>query len=165
MMIAKAKPAGIRGVHVAVMIVAFFAVIIALDTLFVTLAIQSHPGEQVKNSYGLGIAYNKELARQVRQRALGWKLDAGLVDNNATFLVRLTDATGTPLSAMDVSLQMHVAGLRRDLEPVWLAERSPGEYATSVTIQRPAKVDAVIAVSRDRDAPVIFEAAKMLVLK
>ena len=62
-MIAKAKPAGIRGVHVAIMMVAFFAVIIALDTLFITFAIQSHPGEKVRNSYVLGLEYNKELAR------------------------------------------------------------------------------------------------------
>lgn len=164
-MIAKARPAGIRGVHVAIMMVAFFAAIIALDTLFITFAIQSHPGEKVRNSYVLGLEYNKELARQAEQRALGWKLDAGLVDDDATLLVRLTDAAGKPLRGMAVSARMHVAGVRQDLEPVWLAERSPGEYAMAAPLEGPAKVDAVIAVSRTRDAMAVFEASKTLVLE
>lgn len=164
-MIAKAKPPGIRGVHVAIMMVAFFAVIIALDALFITFAIQSHPGEKVKNSYVLGLEYNRELARQAEQRALGWRLDAGLVDDDATLLVRLTDATGEPLRGMAVAARMHVAGVRKDLEPVWLAERAPGEYAMAAPMQGPAKIDAVIAVSRSRDGAAIFEATKTLVLE
>jgi nitrogen fixation protein FixH len=164
-MIAKAKPPGIRGVHVAMMMVAFFAVIIALDALFITFAIQSHPGEKVKNSYVLGLEYNKELAKQAEQRTLGWTLDAGLVDDDATFLVRLRDAAGAPLGGMEVAVRMHVAGVRKDLEPVWLAERAPGEYAMAATMPGPAKIDAVIAVSRDREEPAIFEATKTLVLK
>lgn len=164
-MIAKAKPAGIRGVHVAIMMVAFFAVIIALDALFITFAIQSHPGEKVRNSYVLGLEYNKELARQAEQRTLGWTLDAGLVDDDATFLVRLTDAAGGPLRGMAVSARMHVAGVRQDLEPVWLAERAPGEYAMAAPLEGPAKIDAVIAVSRTRDGQATFEATKTLVLK
>ena len=164
-MIAKAKPTGIRGVHVAMMMVAFFAVIIALDALFITFAIQSHPGEKVKNSYVLGLEYNKELAKQAEQRTLGWQLDAGLVDDGTAFVVRLSDAAGEPLDGMEVAVRMHVAGVRKDLEPVWLVERAPGEYAMAATMQGPAKIDAVITVSRDREEPVIFEAAKMLVLK
>lgn len=164
-MIAKAEPPGIRGVHVAIMMVAFFAVIIGLDALFITFAIQSHPGEQVKNSYVLGLEYNKELAKQTEQRTLGWTLEAGLVDDDATFLVRLTDAAGAPLVGMDVAVRMHVAGVPKDLEPVWLAERAPGEYAMAATMAGPAKIDVVIAVSRDREDPAIFEATKTLVLK
>lgn len=164
-MIAKARPSGIRGVHVAIMMVAFFVVIIALDALFITFAIQSHPGEKVKNSYVLGLEYNKELARQAEQKALGWELDAGLVDDDTTLLVRLADASGEPLGGMAVAARMHVAGVRQDLEPVWLAERAPGEYAMAAPLQGPAKIDAVIAVSRTRDGAAVFEAAKTLVLK
>lgn len=164
-MIAKARPSGIRGVHVAIMMVSFFVVIIALDALFITFAIQSHPGEKVKNSYVLGLEYNKELARQAEQKALGWKLDAGLVEDDTTLLVRIADASGEPLGGMAVAARMHVAGVRQDLEPVWLAERAPGEYAMAAPLQGPAKIDAVIAVSRTRDGAAVFEAAKTLVLK
>jgi nitrogen fixation protein FixH len=163
-MIAKAKSTGIRGVHVAMMMVAFFGVIIALDALFITFAIQSHPGEKVKNSYVLGLEYNKELAKQAEQRTLGWTLEAGLVDDDASLLVRLTDAAGEPLEGMGVTVRMHVAGVRNDLAPVSLAERAPGEYAVAAMVQGPAKIDAVIAVSRRRDGPAIFEATKTLVL-
>jgi nitrogen fixation protein FixH len=164
-MIAKTRPAGIRGIHVALMMVAFFAVIIALDALFIAFAIQSHPGEKVRNSYVLGLAYNKELVKQAEQRTLGWELDAGLADENATFLVRLADAEGAPIEHMAVAVRMHMAGVRKDLETVWLAERAPGEYAMAATMQGPARIEAVIAVSRGREAPAVFEATKTLVLK
>lgn len=164
-MIAKARPTGIRGVHVAMMMVAFFAVIIALDALFITFAIQSHPGEQVKNSYVLGLEYNKELAKQAEQRTLGWRLDAGLVEDDTAFVVRLSDATGKRIEGMNVAVRMHVAGVSKDLAPVWLAERAPGEYAMAATMPGPGRIEAVIAVSRGRDEPAIFEATKTLVPK
>lgn len=155
---------GIRGAHVLWMLIGFFALISAVDAAFITLAIKSHPGEQVKNSYVLGLEYNKELERQNEQRQLGWTMQAGLADEGATFLVELRDAGGTPLSGMDVAVRMHVAGSSNETKPVWLAERAPGEYAMASQLEGPARVEAVIAVSRDREEPAIFEARKMLVL-
>lgn len=158
------KKAGIRGAHVLWMLIGFFALIIAVDATFITMAIQSHPGEQVKNSYVLGLEYNKELARQSAQDRLGWTLQAGLADDGATFLVELRDAGGAPLSGMDVAVKMHVAGTRNETQPVWLAERAPGEYAMASLLEGPGKVEATIAVSRERDEPAVFEARKTLVL-
>lgn len=155
---------GIRGVHVLWMMIGFFALIIGVDAVFITLAVRSHPGEQVRNSYVLGLEYNKELARQSEQRELGWSVQAGLADDGTTFLVQLTDASGTPLSGMDVSVKMHEAGVGGDSEKVWLAERRPGEYATAAGIEGPARVETVIEVSRDRSAPVVFQARKTLVV-
>lgn len=160
----KAGKTGIRGAHVLWMLIGFFALIIGVDAAFITLAIRSHPGEQVKNSYVLGLEYNKELERQNEQRQLGWMMQAGLADEGATFLVELRDAGGTPLSGMDVAVRMHVAGSGYESKPVWLAERAPGEYAMASQLEGPARVEAVIAVSRDREEPAIFEARKTLVL-
>lgn len=163
-MTARLKPTGIRGIHVAVAMVSFFAVIIALDALFITFAIRSHPGEQVKNSYVLGLEFNKEIEKQAQQRALGWSAQAGLSDDGSTLVVRLLDRDGAPLSGMSVAVQMHQAGVRLDGARVWLAERAPGEYAIASTLAGPARVEAAIAVSRGRERQPIFEATKTLVL-
>jgi nitrogen fixation protein FixH len=161
---AKAK-AGVKGIHVLWMLLGFFAMIIAVNAVFITMAVRSHPGEQVKNSYVLGLEYNKELARQDKQRTLGWTLQAGQADDGVTFLVQLRDAAGGALSGMDVAVRLHVAGVRNENEKVWLVERGPGEYAMAAGVEAPAKVEAIIEVSRERDGPVVFEARKALVLQ
>lgn len=161
---AAAAKKGITGAHVRWMMIGFFAVIIALDTLFITLAVRSHPGEKVKNSYVLGLDYNSQLKRQEQQRALGWSMEAGLADEDATFIVRLNDAAGAPLSGMDVSVRLHVAGTRNEQDAVRLAERAPGEYVMAQTVEGPARVEASIAVSREKGEPAVFEAQKTLVL-
>lgn len=155
---------GIRGIHVLWMLIGFFAVVIAVDAAFITLAVRSHPGEQVKNSYVLGLEYNKELARQEAQRALGWTLQAGLADDGATFLVKLQDASGAPLSGVAVAVRMHVAGARNENDRVWLAERAPGEYTMAAGLEGSGRAETIIEVSRDRAAPHVFEARKSLVL-
>lgn len=157
--------AGIRGVHVLVMLLGFFAMIVAVNAIFIILAVGSHPGEQVKNSYVLGLEYNKDLARQKAQRALGWSVRAGLADNGETFLVELRDGAGAPLAGMDVAVSLHVAGTRNAGGKVWLTERRSGEYAMTAGIEAPAKVKAIIEVGRDRAGPPVFEAHKTLVLK
>lgn len=162
---ARARSAGIRGIHVAMIMVAFFAVIIGLDALFITLAIRSHPGEQVKNSYVLGLEYNKELARRTRQQELGWTVEAGPGDDGATFRVRLRNAAGQPLQGMAVALRAHVVGLRQDEPPVWLAETVPGDYAMALALEGPARIEARLEISKERDSPIMFEAVKMVVLQ
>ncbi len=155
---------GVRGVHVLWMLLGFFAMIIAVNAVFITMAVRSHPGEQVKNSYVLGLEYNRELGRHDAQRALGWTLQAGLADDGVTFLVELRDAAGGALSGMDVAVRLHVAGVRNEGEKVWLVERATGEYAMAAGVEAPAKVEAIIEVSRDRAEPPVFEARKTLVL-
>ncbi len=156
--------AKIRGIHVLWMLIGFFAVVITVDAAFIALAVRSHPGERVKNAYVLGHDDNKELARRHAQRALGWSLQAGLADDNATFLVKLQDAAGAPLDGVAVSVRLHAAGARNEKEKVWLIERTPGAYAMPAGLAGSGRVEAIIEVSPDRVMPPVFEAHKTLVL-
>lgn len=62
----------VRGWHVLVSVVAFFAVVISLDMLFVVWAVDSFPGEVSGRAYEDGIAYDKTLAARRAQARLGW---------------------------------------------------------------------------------------------
>lgn len=152
----------ITGAHVRWAMIAFFAVIIGLDALFITFAVRSHPGEQVKNSYVLGLDYNRELERKQHQRALGWSMEAGLDD--MAFAVRLRDAAGQPLEGLHVSAQMHVAGVRQDGDVVRLTERTAGEYVTPMLLEGPGRVEVNIVIRRAAEGDAVFEASKTLVL-
>ena len=156
------KTSGITGKHVLFGIIAFFAVVIGVDAAFITLAVRSHPGEQVKNSYVLGLDYNREVKRREDQAALGWTAQAGLTDGRV-FVVRLNESTGEPVTGLEVSARVHVAGRGSDGQVLQLVERAPGEYAAQIEALTSSKIEAEIS-AKYADGPDIFEAKKTLVL-
>ncbi len=98
-----AAPRGFRltGWHVLAMIVAFFAIIIGLDTWFATLAYTTFSGDVSSDPYQAGIMFNKTLAQRRREAALGWKVEA---DTSRPGLLSLTfrDPAGTPLDGLTI---------------------------------------------------------------
>jgi nitrogen fixation protein FixH len=156
------KAKSITGKHVLIGIMAFFAVVIGVDATFITLAVSSHPGEQVKNSYVVGLDYNREVERREAQAARGWTAQAGLTTDNV-FVVRLGGATGAPVTGLEVSARIHVAGQGDDSKVLHLFERAPGEYAAQTDMAGPAKIEAEISAGY-ASGPDLFEAHKTLVL-
>lgn len=71
---APARPV-VTGKHVLIAMLAFFATVIAVNGVFITLALQSFPGEDVKRSYLQGLAYNQTLVERRAERALGWRAE------------------------------------------------------------------------------------------
>lgn len=92
----------ITGWHVLVGMVAFFAFIIAVDTLFMIKAYRSFSGEVASNPYEAGLAFNRTLAQREREAALGW--DA-VIERPAPGIValRMTDKAGEPLSTLSLT--------------------------------------------------------------
>ena len=70
------KPFRITGWHVLVSVVAFFGVVIAVDSLFLVLAYRSHPGQVSVTPYEDGLAYNRAVAQRRAQAAMGWTATA-----------------------------------------------------------------------------------------
>jgi len=65
-------PFVLRGRHVLWGVLGFFAVVVGLDSLFVTWAVQSYPGEVSERAYEDGLAYNRTIAARRAQTSLGW---------------------------------------------------------------------------------------------
>jgi len=92
----------ITGWHVLAGMVLFFAVIIAVDTLFIVKAYRSFSGEVASNPYEAGLAFNRTLAQRQREAALGWtavieRPEPGIV------ALRMTDKAGQPLSTLSLT--------------------------------------------------------------
>ena len=66
----------LQGRHVLFMVVGFFAVIIAVDGYFMSLAIKTFPGQVSATPFEDGLAYNRTLARHDAQARLGHRADA-----------------------------------------------------------------------------------------
>ena len=102
-----APPAGFRltGWHVLAMIVAFFVIIIGLDTWFATLAYTTYSGDVASNPYEAGIAFNKTLAQRRREAALGWKVEADL-SRPGVLALSFHDQANAPLDGLTITADL-----------------------------------------------------------
>lgn len=155
----------LRGIHVFWMVFVFFAVIVGVDTFFIVRAVGTFPGEEVKNSYVLGLDYNREVERREKQADLGWSAQAGLQADAGNLLVlRIADRDQAPVSGLSVSATFHVRGQGNDERDVTLSEAAPGRYVAAISAPENSRIEvAFIARRGASDAPV-FEASKSLVI-
>ncbi len=153
----------IRGIHVFWWIASFFAVVIAADTFFIVRAVGTFPGEQVKNSYVLGLDYNHELERRQAQLKRGWTAEAGFVGGGEPILlVRLGSGSG-PVTGLKVQVEMILPG--RGAQTLTLAERAPGEYASGVVLHGASRAELEISAAESDGTSPVFEASKVLQVK
>jgi nitrogen fixation protein FixH len=125
-MSAVAKPWRVTGWHVLAGVTAFFVLVVGLDIWFATLAYRSFPGEDSKNPYEAGIAYNRTLARRAAEARLGWMVsDVKLADGVA---LRPVDSHGDPLTGLTVSATLVRPATEADKRLISLKETSPGLY-------------------------------------
>lgn len=89
----------ITGWHVLIGVVTFFAIVIAVDVLFITMAFRTFSGEVASNPYEAGLAYNRTLAEERAQTALGWSVTLARPDN-ATVELAIHDREGRPVSGL-----------------------------------------------------------------
>ncbi|RYZ09272.1 MAG: hypothetical protein EON61_12390 [Alphaproteobacteria bacterium] len=156
---------GLRGVHVLWMTVSFFALIIAADAYFIVRAVGSFPGEQVRNSYVLGLDYNREVEERARQAELGWKAEAGVVQGDQNVLVvRMADDAQSPVTGLHVSATYFIAGDGREEHKLTLAEGAPGEYSSEIPAAESGRAEFRIAASRGKDDDTVFQAVKAAVI-
>ena len=66
----------LTGRHVLGVVVGFFAIVIALNIWFLTLAYRTFPGQVSETPYEDGVAFNRHLATQEAQARLGWEAAA-----------------------------------------------------------------------------------------
>lgn len=119
-------PFTVKGWHVAAGVVAFFAVVIAVDAAFLTLAYRTHPGQVAPRPYEAGLIYNAELERQRAQEALGWR--AAVEARADGVMVLLQDRDGKPLSGLRVTATLLRPATEQGRTVVTLAETGPGQY-------------------------------------
>ncbi|RYF95788.1 MAG: ferredoxin [Caulobacteraceae bacterium] len=122
-------PAGFRitGWHVLIGVTLFFAIVIAVDVLFMVKAYQTFSGQIVKNPYEAGLAWNQHLLDEKHQVALGWSVDAGL-QGDGGLVVTVNDRTGAPVEGLKANATLERPATEQGRVMVRLDERAPGVY-------------------------------------
>lgn len=125
----------LTGKHMALIFLAFFGVVIAVNVTMARLAISTFGGVVVENSYVASQQFNGWLKEASAEKSLGWK---GIVNRDdagrATF--DLADRTGRPIaSARVAAVAEHPLGRRPPIALV-LNETAPGHYAAPLLAGR-----------------------------
>lgn len=119
-------PFTIRGWHVAVAMVAFFGVIIAVNAVFLTQAYRTHPGQVAPKPYEAGLIFNEELERQRAQAAQGWRAAAEARPDELVVLMQ--DRDGAPLGGLTVTAVLQRPATEHGRTVLTLNEAAPGRY-------------------------------------
>ncbi|MDA8637018.1 FixH family protein [Rhodospirillales bacterium] len=126
------EPKKITGKKVLIWMIAFFGVIIAVNSVFMFFAINTWPGLTTEDSYKKGVNFNQTLEAAARQSALGWlsKVEIGDgTDTDKAVIIRMTGQANTPLSGLVVTASVERAVGTHNTQIISMSETSPGVYS------------------------------------
>lgn len=122
---------GFTGRHMALILIAFFGVVIAVNVQMARLATSTFGGVVVENSYVASQKFNGWLGEARREKALGWQAAAAR-DGTAALVVMLRDRSGAPLRGAALTVvAAHPLGLAAD-RTLTLHETAPGRYRAAL---------------------------------
>jgi len=135
--------------------VGLFAVMLIANGALVFFALDSWTGLSTKHAYQRGITYNRVLADERVETALGWRLATSLVatePGRGRIEVRIEDRAGTPVDDAEVR-----ALLRRPLREgfdakVALDALGGGRYAAAVAVPLPGQWEVRVLARRGADS-------------
>jgi nitrogen fixation protein FixH len=120
----------ITGWHVLAAVVVFFGVVIAVDGLFLAAAYRTFPGQVSVTPYEDGLAYNRRMAQQRAQAALGWRVTVAIEPGG--LVVQVSDKAAAPVTGLHVNGVLSRPATEAGRLPLTIAEVAPGRYETSV---------------------------------
>lgn len=115
------------GYHATAIIVAFFAVVVAVNLTMARFAISTFGGTVVDNSYVASQKFNGWLEEARREKEMGWRI-AQPVRYGPNLSIIATDALGKPLSGATISAIAHHPLGREPEQRLTFAETAPGTY-------------------------------------
>lgn len=126
-----------KGTWVLLSFIAFFAVIVSVNTVFITSALNTHSGVVTKQPYEKGLAYNAYLEKAQSQPVLTQRSEF----KNGTLRWILSDAGGKPLQAEVSALLIRPIKDGHDFQTP-LKQISPGVYAVPLDLPMKGRWEA-----------------------
>lgn len=144
----------LRGVHVLLICIVFFAAIFAVNGVLVYAALSSFPGVERMSSYQAGRNFPNEIERARAQGQRHWKVGGELRrsgDQRVEAMFSFTDEKGTALDGLAVSLRLqHPARSDRDVA-IDLPGLAGGRYRAVIDGVAAGQWDVVIEARADGD--------------
>jgi nitrogen fixation protein FixH len=121
----------LTGWHVLAILVVFFGVTVVVDTIMVTDAYRTYPGEVSSQPYEDGIAWDSELDQQHAQAALGWRMTAGFA-GPGVIEVSAKDRAGAPVAFTRIDARLERPATEQGKREIRFVEVRPGVYDAKV---------------------------------
>ncbi len=137
--------------------VAFMGVVIAVNAVFVWLALSTFTGTTVDRAYERGRLYNEVLAEAERQRAIGWRFEIAFrpaAEQRGTLFVYARDASGVPLDRLEFEAIALRPLERPDPLPLALRESGRGRYVAEIDLPKRGQWEVRLAARRGEVGPV-----------
>ncbi len=159
----------ITGRHVLIAMVAFFAVVIAVNAVFITAAARSFPGLVVEKPFKRGLArdFNRTLDDRAVQNERGWRAGVEHVWNAESGELRLkvvmADAAGAPVTG--ITLEAVLGRIVTDAQDraLQFREVERGGYAAVADGVAPGEWRLVVRTQFADGAP--FEAERRFMVR
>ena len=150
----------LRGWHVLLIFISFFALMFAVNGVFLYHAITSFPGEDIKKSYVQGLDYNRTLDARKAQNTLGWSASAGFEDGNLIF--QLKDADGRLVRPHTVEAEIRRATTVRMDRTLELTRSASGAYIAKINDLDAGRWTIRFTVRSTADDQIRFQAIKTI---
>ncbi len=126
----------LTGRHVLLIFLAAFALVLAVNVVFITLSLRTFTGEDTPDAYSRGLTYNDVLEERTAQAALGWRAAVTVEAGDTATLVRvdLTDAAGAPISGAEVTVLFRRPTHEGEDTEAACTEARPGVYTAMVEL-------------------------------
>ena len=125
-------PRPITGRTVLFAMIAFFAVVFAVNGAMMSLAISTNSGVIGNGPYRSGLKYNERIAAEEAQNGLGWKSDISIDAKGRRLVATLSDRDGNALQGLKAIATVGHAVTDRDDMTAALTETSPGHYEAAL---------------------------------
>jgi nitrogen fixation protein FixH len=159
------RPREVTGRMVLICLVAFFAVVAAVNAVMMRAAVTTFGGLETESSYKAGLAFAREIAASEAQEARHWRVSALVGPVSAdTVRIELTalDARQRPLVGYDATARLaHPTDRRRD-QIIDLRATGPGRFTGQGTAS-PGQRDLVIELTKDDER--MFRSRERITLK
>ena len=119
------------GVHMATILVSFFAVVVTVNVTMARYASTTFGGTVVDNSYVASQKFNGWLAEARKEKALGWAVAAPARDESGHIILRVADANGEPLSGAGLKARAEHPLGRAPEQALRFIETAPGTYRSA----------------------------------
>lgn len=143
-----ATPKPLTGGKVLAMLIAFFGIIIGVNTLMMRLAIGTLPGTEVDSPYVAGLSYGQEIAAARLQAARHWQVSAHVArmsGGGSSVRVEARDAEDRPLTGLTFSARLERPTDKRADITVALTESGRGIYEGAAAAVPAGQWDLVTA--------------------
>ena len=159
------RPRELTGRTVLLCLLAFFAVVAAVNVIMMTAAVTTFSGIETANSYQAGVTFAREEAAAEAQESRHWKVNSSLrpQTNNLTQVeLSAQDRAGQPLAGLEATVSLiHPNDRRRD-RPVSMRADAPGRFS-GVVAPTPGQWDLVIELTRDGER--LFRSKERIILR